>query len=407
MDFLELTIRRNPQLIHTAASMHQNGLIPANTVVVDLDTLRKNALAITESAKNCGISLYQMTKQFGRNPEMCNVIRDAGVNKAVAVDSEDVHCLIEHGIPIGHVGHLVQVSRADIEYVLSRVRPEVITVFSFEKARQIADVANRLSVFQKLLIRVVARGDFFYANQFGGIPEEEVSAAVRRINELESVGVVGVTSFPCFRFNVRDREVVALPNMYTVLRAAERLKKESSIDIEQINAPGDNSAQTLSLLARLGATHAEPGHGFTGTTPWHMFEDLPELPAWVYVTEVSHTAGNNAYAIGGGLMSGDSPLNIWTALYHGNRLYALIGDDPDSIMDHKVCADPAGYIDYYGTLHLSKDTSAKVGDTVIYGLRNQVFLSRTQVAIVSGITNCQPLLVGIFDRTGRRVVRNN
>ena len=38
----------------------------------------------------------------------------------------------------------------------------------------------------------------------------------------------------------------------------------------------------------VGATHGEPGHALTGTTPLHQREDQAELPAMVYVSEVSH-----------------------------------------------------------------------------------------------------------------------
>ena len=54
-------------------------------------------------------------------------------------------------------------------------------------------------------------------------------------------------------------------------------------------------------LAEAGATQVEPGHGLTGTTPLHAVEDLPELPAVVYVSEVSHLHGGEAYCFGGGL----------------------------------------------------------------------------------------------------------
>ena len=54
-------------------------------------------------------------------------------------------------------------------------------------------------------------------------------------------------------------------------------------------------------LAAAGATQVEPGHGLTGTTALHIFEDLPERPAAVYLTEVSHHYGGKAYCFGGGL----------------------------------------------------------------------------------------------------------
>jgi hypothetical protein len=50
----------------------------------------------------------------------------------------------------------------------------------------------------------------------------------------------------------------------------------------------------------MGATHGEPGHALTGTTYLHAHSRQPEIPAMVYVTEISHLEGNQAYAFGGG-----------------------------------------------------------------------------------------------------------
>ena len=400
MDFIELTARRNPILIKVATEFHQSGLIPANTVVIDLDVVKRNAEIIKSEADRAGILNYFMTKQFGRNPLVCNVIRDSGIESAVAVDIEEVKCLHRHKIPVGHVGHLVQIPRHEVEYVLKEVNPEVITVFSVEKAEEISKVAERLGKTQKLLVRVVGKGDFFYQNQEGGFPEEKVVTAVRTINNLGRVKVVGVTSFPCLRFNLKSKKLEPLPNFDTIVRTASRLEKELGIEVEQINAPSDTSAAVMKILAEKGATHGEPGHGFTGTTPWHAFEDLPEFPAWVYVSEVSHFLGDKAFAFGGGLMSADAPLGFWTYLYQQFRLYALVGRDPETIVEKRIIAEPAGYIDYYGSLYPGPNDRIKVGDTVVYGFRNQIFVSRANVAVVSGIQRKKTKLLGIFDRAG-------
>ncbi|MDD3680989.1 alanine racemase [Mesotoga sp.] len=403
MDFLDTIVRRNPSLIQTAVSMHQRNELPANSVVVDLDMVEENAVKILDAAAGRGIHLYFMTKQFGRNPEICRTLNNVGIDKAVAVDLEDGICLQKNGIRVGHIGHLVQIPKASIRYVLSSMAPEVITVFSYEKALQISEVAKDLGIVQNLLIRVVGKGDFFYPFQFGGIEEEDLLETVGKICELPSVKVVGVVSFPCFRFDVKARKTMPMPNLFTLKRTAETLEKELGLRITQINAPGDSSAQMMDQFRELGVTHVEPGNAFTGTTPWHAFEDLPEKPAWLYLSEISHVNGDNAYAIGGGLMSGDSPMGIWSTLYHNHRLNALSGDNVDSILRRKILAERSGYIDYYGTLYGNREVEFSVGDSVIYGLRNQVFVSRANVAIVKGIQSHKPVLLGIFDRLGNPI----
>ncbi|HSV32000.1 MAG TPA: alanine racemase [Atribacteraceae bacterium] len=400
MDFLALHIRRNPKLIQIAAEFHQLGLIKANTTVIDLDTLTDNARLMKKEADRLGLENYFMTKQFGRNPLVCRAIMKAGFKSAVAVDMEDARCLHRNDIPVGHVGHLVQVPKHEIGYILREVKPEIITVFSIAKAQEIDQEARRLGVTQKILVRVVGQGDFFYPFQEGGILESDISETTRTLANLKNVHVVGLTSFPCFRFNIQSRKDEPTPNLSTLQRVASRLRNEFNLNIEQINTPGDTSTTLFQTLADMGATHGEPGHGFTGTTPGHAFDDLPELPAWVYVSEVSHIFGSKAYAYGGGLMGADAPLGFWTPMYHRHYMYALVGDDPDTILHQQILAEPAGFIDYYGSLVLGQGDKVAVGNTVIYGFRNQVFASRANIAVIEGIHNGVPRLSGAYDRMG-------
>jgi predicted amino acid racemase len=66
----------------------------------------------------------------------------------------------------------------------------------------------------------------------------------------------------------------------------------------EINAPGTTSAVMLPALAEAGASQCEPGNGLHGTTALHVVDDLPELPAVCYLTEVSHLSGGKAYCFG-------------------------------------------------------------------------------------------------------------
>ena len=54
------------------------------------------------------------------------------------------------------------------------------------------------------------------------------------------------------------------------------------------------------LWPRPAPRRCEPGNGLHGTTALHAVEDLPELPAVLYLTEVSHLSGGKAYCFGGG-----------------------------------------------------------------------------------------------------------
>src|SRR5258706_16417493 len=91
-----------------------------------------------------------------------------------------------------------------------------------------------------------------------------------------------------------------MPNLETLLLARDLLARESSLSHVEISAPGNTCTSALPLLARYGITHAEPGHALTGSTPLHARSTEPEIPAMVYVSEVSHVEGSTAYIFGGG-----------------------------------------------------------------------------------------------------------
>ena len=69
------------------------------------------------------------------------------------------------------------------------------------------------------------------------------------------------------------------------------------------------------MLAEFGATHVEPGSCLTGQTPLHAVSDEPELPAMVYVSEISHLDGDTAYSLAGGLYPRS---RAQSALIYGN-----------------------------------------------------------------------------------------
>ncbi len=58
-------------------------------------------------------------------------------------------------------------------------------------------------------------------------------------------------------------------------------------------------------------------------------------------------------------------------------------------------------IDYYGELIIGDKIS--IGDTVIYAFRTQIFVTRSEVALVEGISNNNPRVLGIYDSFGNRL----
>ena len=88
-----------------------------------------------------------MLKQMGRNPYLAKALIEMGYPGAVTVDFREAMVMMQHHIPIGNAGHLVQVPRAMVKKLLE-YGPEVITVYSREKIRQIENAASELQCRQ-------------------------------------------------------------------------------------------------------------------------------------------------------------------------------------------------------------------------------------------------------------------
>ena len=412
MDLLTKTVKHNPNLIKAAASFHQSGQIPPDTYVIDLDMVRINAEKIAKETAKFHLEAYVTAKQFGRNPLVCRAITNAGLTKTIAMDIEGAKNLHRHGFPIGHIGHFGQIPTSEIKYVLEKMRPEVITVFSFEKAQQISKVAGDLKITQRLLIKVIADKRLELMPLGGGYTEDEVFGQAKRIQELENVRIVGVTTYPAFSFSLLNKTHEATSNFNAMVRVANKFEKELGIKVEQINAPGRNSVKTMQLAAEKGATHVEPGHAFIGTLPEHAFlDDSPELPAVTYVTEISHFFAGHALAFGDSYMTTNGIANLRNDIMY-EYLYACIGNDPDQILDTLVPARPQqwwhedlGWFSYCNLMP-KLNRNFKVGDTVVFGFRPQIYRTpKGRVAVISGIQNGKPKLLGLFDRAGVMIDR--
>lgn len=387
--FIDVTRRRNPQLIDTAVQLHRAGRIPSNCYVVDLDTVARNAAVVAKAAASHSLTAYQMTKQFGRNPIVARAVADAGIDRVVAVDFEEARLLARHGLRIGHLGHLVQVPVAELGRA-SDLQPDFVTVFGFEQAERISRVAIARGRAQDLTLRVVGPQDTFYAAQRGGVPVEAAVEVARRIDALPGVRLRGVTSFPTVLWDEARGSFAPTANLGTLTDVSAALNA-AGLDAPVINAPSACCSSTFGVKARAGATHVEPGSCLTGQTPLHAVRDEPELPAMIYISEISHTTREAAYCIAGGLYP---RCKSKTAL-----VYRDVGVSP-VIADVKL--DPAEAIDYYGTLKVKDPSLVQIGDTVVYAFRAQVFVSRCFVAVVSGIGS-DPQVEGLFTSGGFRL----
>lgn len=409
---MDALIKRNPGLIDAATSLHQSGQIPPNTYLLDLDAHRRNAAAVSREAKENKLSLYYMTKQIGRNPLIAKAVLDEGFRGVVAVEVQCAKSLHRYGIKIGHVGHLVQPPVHDIDYVLG-MNPEVWTVYSLDNARVLSKRAEKLGRTQNVLVQPVSKKDLFFDTMSGGIPEDDIVDQVRKITKLPGVKVVGTTSFPCLLYNLATRKVEPISNFHTAVRAARKLEKDLGLEITQINVPGTNHAANMKVIAQNGGTHAEPGNGVSGTNTEHAFdEDSPEIPAFVYVTEVSHRLGDKLYTQGGGMSYSGGGWGLFPngKLWVGGTdvaMDALVGPTAKKAIANRVKAKSPGMDPFNYNLTLFPGARRfSTGDTVVFGFCTvQIFVTRAWHAVVEGVDDNNPRLLGIFDQGNNLVDR--
>ena len=405
MDLLHAVRRRNPALAQTAAALHRDGAVPAGSYVLDLDAVGANAALVARAIASAGLAAYYEAKQFGRCPPAGDAIVEAGFSAAIALDSEEAHALHEQGRRIGHAGHLGQPVRAELRWLVEEVRPEVVTVYDLARAAELSQAAVAAGRVQNVLLRPVGPADLQLDLVAGGTPEADLPAAAEAVRALPGLRLVGVTSYPALRYDVRERRFRGTPNLETLARARERLER-AGVDVRHVNAAGNACVASAALLAAAGATHVEPGHAFVGGTPGHFFEDLPEVPALVYVTEITHTSGDVAYAPAGGLVA-NFTIGLWNPLLY-ERLEACVGADPATLVErvltadppHHAHSDPSAYL--YLRLHQAPGLRGAVGDSVVLGVRTQVYrANEARIAAVEGLAAGQPRLLGLWDRTGR------
>jgi predicted amino acid racemase len=392
--FLDNLIARNPAFARAAIDLHQAGELPPDTYVIDLDTLAENATTLTEEAHRLGLEVVAMTKQFGRNPVALERLRAHGVDSFVAVDMACARAIDRAGQPLGNMGHLVQVPRG-LAGEAAAMAPQNWTVLDETKAAEAAGAAEGLGRTQALLARTYGAGDTVVESHAGGFPADEIERVAERLDALDGGRFAGVTSYPVLAFDRVGHRVVPTNNLRTLQATAERLGAAGWPN-PVVNGPGETSTAVLATLAEAGVTQIEPGHGFTATGAYHAFAELPERPAMLYLSEVSHLSGDFAYCFGGGLY-----LCIGSVEY---QPHAIVGPGYDAAVEQRVPATLGQnhqVIDFYGQLAQTRQQSLRPGDSVVFCFRAQAFYTRSLIAAVSGIHGGQPRVEGLFTVDGR------
>lgn len=382
--FVSRLQKDNPKFIEAIVKLQQQGDLLPDSYAMDMEQFRANGQAIADAAKEKGIKLYFMLKQIGRNPILAQELIKAGFDGAVVVDFKEAQVMMRHKIPIGNVGHLVQIPEGMIRQVVD-YGPEVITVYTADKVRSISRAAADLGKMQKILIRVFGDGDMIYPGQTAGIHLKDLAAFIAEIRDLPGIRIAGITSFPCFLYDAKKDDIAPTPNLDTVL-AAKQILIDCGIEPEIINTPSTTCCRTLELMAQYGCNCGEPGHGLTATTPCHVSHALPEKSCIAYVSEISHNFDGLGYCYGGGFYRRSHVEN------------ALVGTAAENLRPMKVIPPSVEAIDY----HFGLSEGCAVGETVIMAFRFQVFVTRSDMVLIEGVSTGNPFISSVWDSLGNK-----
>ncbi|MET7640719.1 alanine racemase [Streptomyces sp. NPDC005438] len=390
--FLDTVLARNPELVRAAVALHREGRIPPDTYVTDLDTVEANATLLAAEAERLGLTLWFVAKQFGRNPALAAAVA-RHIPRFAAIDQAEARVLHAAGGRAGNLGHLVRIPAAALPEMLAW-RPEAVTVYDLANAEAVSRAASQLGHVQDLLVRLEGAPGTVYPGQEGGVPLEGLDEFAHHVEALPGVRLAGVTAFPCVLCDPVTRRPEPTANLELALTARDRLAARGHPG-PKVSAPSATCLATLPLLARSGATHAEPGHALTGTTPLHAVDpEQGERPGYVYVTEVAHTLADGRPAVHGGGFYPRAEIRSAFLPRTGARL--------------AVHPMPAENIDYYRLLDApARPDDARVGDTALLAFRTQVFVTRSNVAVVDGLASGTPRLQGLYDALGRPLDRRD
>ncbi|WP_139538979.1 YhfX family PLP-dependent enzyme [Klebsiella spallanzanii] len=381
--FIKALQRQNPALIASTLRFWQQGRIAPDSWVIDVDQVLENGKQLLKTAQQYGISLYLMTKQFGRNPWLAEKLLALGYQGIVVVDYKESRVMRRAGLPVSHQGHLVQIPSAQVAGAVEQ-GTEVITLFSLEKAREVSAAAVAAGRTQAVMLKVYGENDFLYPGQESGFSLADLDSVVADIRQLPGITLAGLTHFPCLLWDEKQEKILPTPNLRSLLAARDKLES-LGVSVRQLNAPSATSCSSLPMLAEFGVTHAEPGHALTGTIPANQQGDQPERIAMLWLSEVSHHFAGQSYCYGGGYYR------------RGHAKHALVFAPGSSIAQQaQLNKVDDSSIDYY----LPLEGEFPIGSAAIFSFRTQIFVTRSDVVLIAGIQSGKPEIVARYDSLG-------
>lgn len=372
--FLKRLLKENLKFVEATLQLYNEKKILPDTYCIDVDMFIENAKKILNEAKKYNITLYYMLKQLGRNPYLAKKLEEIGYAGAVCVDFKEVEIMMKNNLKLGNVGHLVQIPNNMIEKVISYGVSE-ITVYSYEMMEKISNYCEKIGKVQDIMLRIVENNSNIYEGQEAGFSCDEVKEILDKIKKLKGIRLNGLTSFPCFVYSTEKNKIEETNNLKSLIKVKKMLE-ENEINVEHINLPSVSTVENMKMISDFGGTEAEPGHALTGTTP---MTDSDEIPAYLYLSEISHNFKGKSYFYGGGYYS------------RGNLNYAYI--DNEVVLADEFCPNN---IDYY----LSVKKICNIFSPVIMCFRTQMFVTRSDVILIEGVQKGNAKIIGRYNTQG-------
>lgn len=374
--FLKRLLDTNKAFVDASLDLYKKGLILPDSYCIDVDMFLENAKNILNEAKKYNINLFYMLKQVGRNPYLAKKLEDLGYKGAVCVDFKEVEVMMKNNLKLCNIGHLVQIPKNMLSRVIE-YGVEIITVYSYDMIKEISNIALSLNKTQDIMLRILDENSEIYPGQEAGFSVNEVKELIPKLKDLKGVKLNGITSFPCFLYSPDEKCIKETNNLFSVLEVNEFLKNQN-LYVKHINLPSVSTVENIKKIYSYGGTDAEPGHALTGTTPLNIDSGV-EIPAYLYISEISHVFKNNSYFYGGGYYP------------RGHMKHGYIDNKIVNVNNFN-----ATNIDYY----LSLEGKYNIFDPIILCFRTQMFVTRSDIVLIEGIHSNNIHIVGIYNTQG-------
>ena len=184
---------------------------------------------------------------------------ELGFAGCVAVDYKEALVMIENGICLGNVGHLVQTPKAALKKIVA-AHPGVMTVYSLEKIEEIDRAAAELNCVQPLMIRITDDDASLYSGQVAGFSSQQLPEILEKVQTLKHVRIGGVTVFPALLYSEKTQTIEPTSNVNGLLRAIAYLRDKVSGEL-LINIPSATCCASIPRSVSSAATTANPATG--------------------------------------------------------------------------------------------------------------------------------------------------